>query len=168
MAEQESQVPETPAASVETPKESTEKRETKLAEQEPAEKKEPVVAAKVPATPPTPPAAATPVPKAKKSETLERIEDIMEEDLKEVYSHLTPEKKQEFRKKGEETAEEIEGMLFRVKIHSKKVFGLLFGWLKIIPGVNRYFLKQEAKLKTDEIMDIKEDLDRAKHGSMDM
>ena len=165
MAEQEPQVPETPAASVETPKISPERREAKPAEAKAAEKKAPV-AAKVPAA--TPQVAAMPVPKAKKSETLEKIEDIMEEDLKEVYSHLTPEKKQEFRKKGEETAEEIEGMLFRVKIHSKKVFGLLFGWLKVIPGVNKYFLKQEAKLKTDEIMDIKEDLDRAKHGSMDM
>jgi len=168
MAEQEPQVPQTPAASVETPEISKETKESKPAKQELVEKKEPAVAAQAPVAKPAAPTAAAPPPKAAKSETLEKIEDIMEEDLKEVYSHLTPEKKQEFRKKGEETAEEIEGMLFRVKIHSKKVFSLLFGWLKVIPGINKYFLKQEAKLKTDEIMDIKEDLDRAKHGSMDI
>lgn len=121
-----------------------------------------------PVTAPAPAPVAPPTPAAHKSETLEKIEDIMEEDLEEVYSHLPADKKQEFRKKGEETAEEIEGMLFRVKINSKKIFRLLFGWMKVIPGVNKYFLKQEAKIKTDEILEVKEEMDQAKGNEIDL
>lgn len=108
-----------------------------------------------------------PQPKVQKSETLERIEDIMEEDLADVYKNLPPEVKKEFREKGEEVAVEIEGMMHHVKIKSKQVFKALFGWMKIIPGVNKYFLKQEAKIKTDEIMHVKEELDKASHGQID-
>ena len=129
-----------------------------VATEKPAQKPQP--------TPPVPtapaPAAAAPAPQVPKSETLEKIEDIMEEDLESVYKTMPPEVKREFREKGEEAAVEIEGMLFKVKVHSKKVFKLLFGWLKIIPGINRYFLKQEAKLKTDEILHLKEEIDQGR------
>ncbi len=109
------------------------------------------------------------LPKAisQKSETLEKIEDIMEEDLGDVYQALPPEAKKVFREKGEETAVEIESMLHRVKLKSKDVFKLLFGWMKVIPSVNRYFLKQEAKIKTDEIMHVKEELDKASSGQIE-
>lgn len=154
----------------ESPKAPAEQQEGGATEQvvetTPAKKKGDDTAVAAPAAA-QPPAAAV-APPAQKSETLERIEDIMEEDLKDVYSHLTPDKKQEFRKKGEETAEEIETMMYKVKIKSKKIFDLLFGWMKIIPGVNRYFLKQEAKIKTDDIMHVKDEIDKSKHGSMDM
>jgi hypothetical protein len=109
-----------------------------------------------------PQAAPLPPQKVAKSETLEAIEDIMEEDLADVYKKLPDQAKKAFREKGEETATEIEGMMYKVKVKSKKVFKLLFGWLKIIPGVNKYFLQQEAKLKTDEIMHLKEDMDKTR------
>jgi len=28
-------------------------------------------------------------------------------------------------------------------------------WLKILPGVNKFFLEQEAKIKTDKILALK-------------
>jgi hypothetical protein len=28
-------------------------------------------------------------------------------------------------------------------------------WLKLLPGVNRFFLEQEAKIKTDRIIHLK-------------
>lgn len=108
-----------------------------------------------------PPGRAVPAPKRVKSETLEKIEYIMEEDLAHVYKEMPPDIQREFREKGEETAMQIESMMYKVKIHSKKIFKLLFGWLKIIPGVNRFFLKQEAKLKTDEIMHLKEEIEKS-------
>ena len=109
-----------------------------------------------------PPAApaARPAPSSLKSEALRNIESVMEADLAEVYKTMPPDVKQEFRKKGEETATQIEKMLYQVKVHSKKIFQLLFIWLRIIPGVNKFFLEQEAKLKTDEIMRLKETMDK--------
>lgn len=109
---------------------------------------------------------AAPVPIVKKSETLEKIEDILEEDLADAYQEMPPEVKKQFRETGEQTAVEIEGMMYKVKVHSKKIFNLLFGWLKIIPKVNKFFLKQEAKLKTDEILHLKEDIDKARQGGV--
>lgn len=129
----------------------------------PIQKQTPVVPT-IPATP----AQSAPLPGAEgvKSETLEAIEDVMEEDLGDMYSSLPPQKKAEFRKKGEETAIEIEGMMYKVKVKSKKIFKLLFSWMKIIPGVNKYFLEQEAKLKTDEIMHIKEDINKGQQNKI--
>lgn len=103
---------------------------------------------------------AVPQIKPQKSEMLERIEDVMEEDLGKVYKDLPADVKEKFKHQGEATAEDIEGMLHHSKVKSKSIFRLLFSWLKIIPGINRYFLQQEAKLKTDEIMDIKEEFDK--------
>ena len=111
--------------------------------------------------------SALPQSVSQKSETLEKIEDIMEEDLESVYQELPEEAKKVFREKGEETAVEIESMLHRVKLKSKDVFKLLFGWMKVIPSVNKYFLKQEAKIKTDEIMHVKEELDKASSGHIE-
>lgn len=95
-----------------------------------------------------------------KSETLVRIEHVMEERLEDVFRQMPPDVKLEFKRKGEETATQIENMLYQVKVQSKKIFQLLLDWLRIIPGVNKYFLDQEAKLKTDELLRVKQEMDR--------
>lgn len=95
-----------------------------------------------------------------KSEVLEEIEQIMEEDLEETYQKMTPAQKAVFRKEGEKTAAEIESMLHKVKFKSKKVFKLIFSWLRVVPGLSKYFLKQEAKIKTDEVTHLKEEIDK--------
>ncbi len=105
-------------------------------------------------------APAEPPVLSPKSEVLRNIESVMEDHVADAYKQMPPDLQLAFKKKGEETAREIESMLYKVKVHTKKIFQLIFTWLKIIPGVNQYFLEQEAKLKTDEIMRIKEDFDR--------
>lgn len=107
-----------------------------------------------------------PPQESQKSETLEKIEDIMEEDLAEMYATMPEDRKQLFKKQGEETAKEIEGMMYKVKVKSKKMFKLMFSWMKIIPGVSKYFLEQEAKLKTDELMHLKEEIDRQRENQL--
>lgn len=82
----------------------------------------------------------------------EDIEDILEEDLKDVVLAMSAEKQQEFIAKGEETAFKVRGLLEATKINTKKIFSLIRTWLRIIPGVNRFFLEQEAKIKTDKIL----------------
>lgn len=87
----------------------------------------------------------------------EEIDDILEEDLKDLYVAMPPDKQVEFRQKGEEARSKIRELVSSAKVNAKKVFALIRGWLKIIPGVNRFFLEQEAKIKTDKILLVTEE-----------
>ncbi|MBU1164017.1 hypothetical protein KKA15_00470 [Patescibacteria group bacterium] len=97
-----------------------------------------------------------PIPVGQKSQTLEAIEDILEEDLKDVFPSLPIGIKNEFKTKGEITAIKIEEKLQKTKIKVKEILKLIVDWLKIIPGVSKYFLEQEAKIKTDKILKLKQ------------
>lgn len=83
---------------------------------------------------------------------LAQVENILEEDLKDIYSNLPPLEQKRFREEGEEVASRIQKMIIDLKIKAKQILNLIRGWLKIIPGVNRFFLEQEAKIKTDKLM----------------
>ncbi|MDD5043226.1 MAG: hypothetical protein PHD51_00980 [Patescibacteria group bacterium] len=89
-----------------------------------------------------------------KSPTFLEIENILSEDLDEVYFSLPPEKRKQFKERGEETASRIEKMIKAVRINAHKILNLIKKWLKIIPGVNQFFLEQEAKIKADKILDL--------------
>lgn len=105
-----------------------------------------------------PSAAPQPEPQASaKSPTLAKIENILQEDLEDLYFQMPPDRQKEFREVGEKTAFKIEHMVRGVKVHVKKVLELIIRWLKIIPGINRFFLEQEAKIKTEEILKLKEE-----------
>ncbi len=79
----------------------------------------------------------------------------MEEGLRETYDQLSPIAKQEFKIKGEQTAGKIRELLNVARVKAKKIFHLIVEWLKILPGINRFFLEQEAKIKTDKILLLK-------------
>jgi len=83
------------------------------------------------------------------------IEEVMSQDLRDIYMQLPPNKQQEFKIKGEETAREINNLLNAAKIEIGKIIELLKKWLFIIPGVNKFFIEQEAKIKADEIIRLK-------------
>jgi hypothetical protein len=102
---------------------------------------------------------SSPLAAPAKSETLLRIEHVMEDRLQTVFREMPPDVKIEFKRKGEQTATEIEALMYKVKVQSKKIFHLLFAWLRMIPGVNQYFLEQEAKLKTDELLHMKAEME---------
>jgi hypothetical protein len=95
-----------------------------------------------------------PVP-SKKSLLQEEIEDILEGDLEGIYQSLTPVQQREFREKGEETAFKISILIQQAKIKIKQILKLIIEWLKLIPGVNKFFLEQEAKIKTDKVLQLK-------------
>lgn len=97
----------------------------------------------------------TKIPSIKDDITV-KVEKIMEEGLREAYEELSPIQKQEFKIKGEETAWKIRQLLRDTHVKVKKIFRLLFDWLRMLPGINRFFLEQEAKIKTDKIIVIKE------------
>lgn len=85
----------------------------------------------------------------------QQIEKIMEEGLVTAFKAMTPVQQQEFKMKGEETAGAIRQLLNKTHVKIKKVFELLLNWLKLLPGVSRFFLEQEAKIKADKILHLK-------------
>lgn len=98
---------------------------------------------------------ARPIPQVRDEVTL-KVEKILEEGLKDAFLELDTVQKQEFKIKGEATAFAIRTLLKNTHIKVKSIFRLILEWLKILPGVNRFFLEQEAKIKTDKIMAIHE------------
>lgn len=98
---------------------------------------------------------APPIPAPLKNEIVVKIEKIMEEDLNDSYQRLSPVAKQEFKLKGEQTAAQIQELLKGTHIKVKKILGLILDWLRMLPGINRFFLEQEAKIKTDKIIALK-------------
>jgi len=92
---------------------------------------------------------------AEEKQRQKRIENILAKDLEQIYLNLSLEKQKEFKLKGEQTAGEINKLLSQVKVKVKEVVNLIVRWLKIIPGVNQFFLEQEAKIKADEIIKLK-------------
>lgn len=91
-----------------------------------------------------------------KSVDLMKIENILSDHLDELFLQMTPQEQMAFKKKGEETAEKVNVLLEETKIKVKEILVLIKEWLKIIPGVNKFFIEQEAKIKTDRLLNLKE------------
>jgi len=90
-----------------------------------------------------------------KNQVLLEIENILEEDLEDVYFQMDENLREDFKTKGEQTAVKIEEILSKTKINTKKIFKLIFEWLKMVPKVSKFFIKQETKIKTDKILKLK-------------
>ncbi|PJA45233.1 hypothetical protein CO174_04370 [Candidatus Uhrbacteria bacterium CG_4_9_14_3_um_filter_50_9] len=105
----------------------------------------------------TPVVSSTPVVPAGDDRLEKEIESILQEDLTDLYLAMPPEKQQAFKEKGEETTGKIRKIVSSAKVNTKKVFNLIKDWLKLIPGVNKFFLEQEAKIKTDKILLVSEE-----------
>ena len=90
-----------------------------------------------------------------RDELTANIERVMEAGREEAFRELSPIEQQEFKIKGEEKALEIRQLMKSTRVKVKKVFRLLVDWLKFLPGINRFFLEQEAKIKTDKILALK-------------
>lgn len=84
------------------------------------------------------------------------IEHILEEDLQEIYTKLSPANKEQFRIAGEKAARDINTLLESATASLKKIVDIITNWLKIIPGVSKYFLEQEAKIKADRLYKLKD------------
>lgn len=83
-----------------------------------------------------------------------KIEKILESGVGDAYNRLSPIAKQEFKMEGEQTAMKIRELLKSAHVKVKKIFQLIMEWLKLLPGVNHFFLEQEAKIKTDRVLGL--------------
>jgi len=95
-----------------------------------------------------------------------RVERVLEENLLDVYLSLPPAARARFKAEGEATALKLRVMFEKAKVRAKDVLHLILNWLKLIPGVNRYFLAQEAKIKTDKIILLAEERQKEKEGQI--
>ncbi len=95
------------------------------------------------------------MPPPAKDETIIKIEKILEEGMNDSFQRLSPVAQQEFKLKGEQTATQIRDLLKDTHIKVKKILRLILDWLRMLPGINHFFLEQEAKIKTDKIISLK-------------
>lgn len=110
----------------------------------------------LPTVQPVPVPSTAPAPLAPVTAPLQQhVEEVMSAGLADSYAQMDPATQQKFRTVGEETAGKISVMLQSGKVQVKKIVDLLVAWLRIIPGVNRFFLEQEAKIKADKILALK-------------
>lgn len=94
------------------------------------------------------------VPQIVKSPIRKEIEAIMQDDLADAFASLDAQEKVVFRQKGEEVASKIEVLVETLKVKARNILKLIKEWLMMIPGINKFFLEQESKLKTDRLMEL--------------
>lgn len=112
-----------------------------------------------------PPSAQPPslsVARSPKDKKLIEIEKILEKDLEDAFLHLPSDRQIKLKIEGEKTAKIIWQMIETAKIQVKKIMELIRRWLKIIPGINRFFLEQETKIKTDKILALTKNYQKEK------
>lgn len=100
-------------------------------------------------------APAAPLSNYQKQRAAE-IDNILADGLDEVFLKMDAGQQKEFRQKGEETVLKINSLLDRASVKMNKVIILIKQWLQLIPGINRFFLEQEAKIKADKIIRLKD------------
>lgn len=84
-----------------------------------------------------------------------QIENILSDNLAEAYQSLTPEQQSQFKIVGEKTASQVNALLSETKVKVNKIINLIKFWLSYLPGINKFFLEKEAKIKTDAIIQLK-------------
>lgn len=104
------------------------------------------------ATPASAPAGGITVSPAKRQK---QIENVLSQGLEKIYLSMTLPKRREFKLAGERTAAEINRLFDKARVKIGRIVKLIKKWLSLIPGVNKYFLEQEAKIKADEIIKMK-------------
>jgi len=92
---------------------------------------------------------------AEEEERVKSIEKILAQDLEEVYMQMSPEQQVAFKAGGEQAARKINGLMQKTKIKVAEILNIIKNWLKLIPGVNKFFFEQEAKIKTERILKLK-------------
>jgi hypothetical protein len=137
------EMPPTPESGKEAKKESSAAREeAPISEQ---------LSEAAPATPVVLPVAA---PTAPIDPTVRSIELILSEDMTEHFKAMSLADQAKFKAKGEETVSKLSMLVQKTSIKAKEVLKLIANWLRFIPHVNKYFLEQESKIKTDKILEL--------------
>ncbi|MBU2575484.1 hypothetical protein KKF64_00095 [Patescibacteria group bacterium] len=91
-----------------------------------------------------------------KTERQQDIEKILSKELGDIYGSLSSEQQEKVKIQGEKAAKEIEKLIEEMietrKDVSRKILEEIRDWMSEIPGVNKFFLAQESKRKTDHML----------------
>lgn len=85
---------------------------------------------------------------------LQQVENILAENMDNVFLSMDSAEQVRFKAQGEATAQAINGLFQKGKATAISIINLITHWLRFIPRVNRHFLEQEAKIKADAILKI--------------
>lgn len=91
-----------------------------------------------------------------KDDVMKEVEKILEDGLGDYFHTLPADAQKRFEKKGEEVAVQVAVMVRGFTVEVKRVLRLIRDWLLTVPGVNKFFLEQEAKIKTDRILALEQ------------
>lgn len=111
---------------------------------------------------PAAPVEVKPEPVVQKDIVDVEVGKILEDNLVTYFQQLPPEAQARFKQKGEEVNSKIAKMVRSYKVKVKEALHLIRDWLLTIPGVNKFFLEQEAKIKTDRILAYEEEFHKSK------
>ena len=89
-----------------------------------------------------------------KDEVAIEVDKILEDGLGDFVEDMPAEARQRFLSKGQEVSGQIAVMVRGFRVEVRRVIQLIQEWLQTIPAVNRFFLEQEAKIKTDRIVEL--------------
>lgn len=89
-----------------------------------------------------------------KDDVAVEVDKILEDGLGDFVEDMPAEARQRFLTKGQEVSGQIAVMVRGFHVEVRRVIQLIQEWLQTIPAVNRFFLEQEAKIKTDRIVDL--------------
>lgn len=98
------------------------------------------------------PPATMPLPINAEEQQLKQIESVLSEGLHDIFVALPPAEQQKFKVAGELAAREVSGLLAQVKVKLDAVIAVLRRWLSTLPGVNKFFVEQEAKIKAEKLV----------------
>lgn len=99
--------------------------------------------------------AGQPIVPVTKSPLLQDIEGVLEEGLLELYKALSQSQRKQFKIEGERTARAIERMIKKAAVTVMEIIRLIRRWLRLLPGVNIFFIEKEAKIKAERILALK-------------
>jgi len=85
---------------------------------------------------------------------LKEIENILADGLEGLYIKMDPVQRSQFKQAGENATRTIKDILNNGRNSARKIMDVIKKWLSMIPGVNNFFLEQEAKIKTDKILKL--------------
>ena len=111
-------------------------------------------------------ALAPTAPQIQKDPLTVDLEHLLADDLTDVYLALSDSAKLEFKQKGEEIVFNIKKMIETGKIKARRVLELIRQWLRLVPGINVFFLEQEAKIKADSVLKYANDQVESKNNRL--
>jgi hypothetical protein len=89
-------------------------------------------------------------------ERMKQIDKILAEDMSDIFLNLPQDKQKEFKEQGERTVIKVSQLMEKAKVKVNEIIKLIKKWLGIIPNANKYYLEQEAKIKTDKLLKLKD------------